>query len=133
MDVAALITWVLTALGGLVLLGTWFSKRNGERTSSRIGPQLILSHFLLAAAGLVLWLVYVLGVDAAALQWLALVLLLVVAALGFTMFSRWLADHRSRPVPDTPEQYFPAAVVALHGLLGAVTVALVAAVALGLT
>lgn len=132
MDVAALITWVLTALGGFVLLGTWLTKRRSpEIEPSRIGPGLITSHFLLAALGLVLWLVHVLGGDGTVLATVALVLLLVVAGLGFAMFGRWLADRRREPVPGRPEQRFPVAVVAGHGLLGAVTLALVVWTALG--
>lgn len=132
MDIAALITWVVTALGGFVLLGTWLSHRNRPETrESRIGPGLIFGHFLLAATGLVIWLVHVLGVDGAALQWLALVILLVVATLGFAMFARWLSDRRGATTPDTPEQRFPVIVVGAHGLLGAVTLVLVALVAFG--
>jgi hypothetical protein len=132
MDVAALIVWIVTALGGFVLLGTWFTKRNTDTNEpSRIGPGLVLSHFALAALGLVLWLVYVLASDVGALPTVALLILLAVAALGFTMFARWLADRRRDPVPDRPEQRFPVAVVGLHGLAGAVTLGLVAWVALG--
>ena len=86
---------------------------------------------LLAAAGLVIWLVYVLGVDAPALSWLALLILVAVAVLGFTMSARWWADRQREPRPQTPEQHLPVAVVGLHGLLGAITLVLVALVAFG--
>jgi hypothetical protein len=59
---AALITWVLTAGGGFVLLAIWLSRgglRQQEERGNRIRPPLIMSHFLLAAAGLVLWIIYV--------------------------------------------------------------------------
>jgi hypothetical protein len=61
MKVAALITWVITALGGLILLGTWLSRgglRARETGASRFPLGLIFGHFLLAATGLVLWVVY---------------------------------------------------------------------------
>jgi hypothetical protein len=51
-----LITWVVTAGGGFVLLAVWLA-RDGMRQqgegANRIRPPLIMSHFLLAAAGLV--------------------------------------------------------------------------------
>ena len=60
MDWAALITWVLTAGGGFVLLVIWL--RNGgmkQSASGGFGRLVILTHFALAATGLVLWIVYV--------------------------------------------------------------------------
>ncbi len=97
MGVAALITWVITALGGAVLLGTWLSRgglRESSAGASRFPPALILGHFLLAAVGLVLWIVY-LATDAEGLTWVAFVILLVVALLGFTMLARWLQGRRA--------------------------------------
>ena len=139
MEVAALVTWVVTALGGFVLLGTWIGRggmRERDAGASRFPPGLIFGHFLLAAAGLLLWIVY-LATDAAALRWVALAILVVVALLGFTMAARWLQDRRA-PVaagapssPRPPEQHFPVAVVVLHGLLAATTLVLVLLVALG--
>jgi hypothetical protein len=51
MSVAALITWIITALGGAVLLGTWLSRgglRARDTGASRFAPGPILGHFLLA-------------------------------------------------------------------------------------
>ena len=133
---AALITWVLTAGGGFVLLSIWLA-RGGMRSQaagSRIRPPLIMSHFLLAATGLVLWIVYLID-DSSALAWIAFALLLVVALLGFTMFGIWLRRRQSAtggPTPDTPaEQHFPIAIVGLHGLLAATTLVLVLLAAAG--
>lgn len=133
---AALITWVLTAGGGFVLLSIWLA-RGGMRSQaagSRIRPPLIMSHFLLAATGLVLWIVYLID-DSSALAWIAFALLLVVALLGFTMFGIWLRRRQSAtggPTPDTPaEQHFPVAIVGLHGLLAATTLVLVLLAAAG--
>jgi hypothetical protein len=136
MEWAALITWVLTAGGGFVLLSIWLA-RGGMRSQaggSRIRPPLILSHFLLAATGLVLWIVYVVN-DSSTLAWIAFVLLLVVALLGFTMFGIWLRRRQAAAggtSPDTPpEQHFPVAIVGLHGLLAATTLVLVLLAAAG--
>src|SRR4051812_12026172 len=98
MEWAALITWVLTAGGGFVLLSIWRSrggmKQQGEG-GSRIRPPLILSHFLLAAAGLVVWIIYLVS-DSDALAWIAFVMLAIVAGLGWTMFAIWLRRRRAR-------------------------------------
>ena len=133
---AALITWVLTAGGGFVLLSIWLA-RGGMKSGAggRIKPPLIMSHFLLAATGLVLWIVYVVN-DSSALAWIAFVLRLVVALLGFTMFGIWLRRRQSGAggaTPDTPaEQHFPIAIVGLHGLLAATTLVLVLLAAAGI-
>jgi len=129
---AALITWVITAGGGFVLLTIWLSRggmRQQEGGRRRIRPQLIMSHFLLAASGLVLWVIF-LVTDSDALAWIAFALLLVVAALGFTMFAIWLQRRRALDPAaagvDTPaEQHFPVSIVGLHGLLAATTLVLV--------
>lgn len=140
MEWAALITWALTAGGGLVLLTIWLSRGGMQQRpegGNRIRPPLIMSHFLLAATGLVLWVIYVIT-DSDALAWIAFVLLLVVALLGFTMFSIWLRRRQARGsvtetvTPDTPaEQHFPVAVVGLHGVLAATTLVLVLLTAIG--
>lgn len=135
MDVTALVLWVIAAGGGFVMLGMWATKRNQEGTApSRIGPGPILTHFLLAAIGLVIWIVYTFVSDTSGLAWAALAILVVVAALGFTMFGRWLSDRREPTDPQAenrPEQRFPVAVVGLHGLFAAATLVVVLLVALG--
>lgn len=131
MDIAALIAWVLAAGGGFVMLGIWLSRRNRpEAGRSRFPASLIFGHFGLAALGLVLWLVYVFAVDTAALNWIAVGILVVVALLGFTMFARWLRGRQAGEA-DAPEQHFPVLVVGGHGLLAVVTVVLVLLSALG--
>jgi hypothetical protein len=136
MEWAALVTWVLTAGGGFVLLSIWLARggMKSQAAGNRIKPPLIMSHFLLAATGLVLWIIYVVN-DSSALAWIAFVLLLVVALLGFTMFAIWLRRRRagvSAATTDTPaEQHFPIAIVGLHGLLAATTLVLVLLAAAG--
>jgi len=135
MEWAALITWLLTAAGGFVLLLVWVN-RGGMRQKepgNRIRPPLIMSHFLLAATGLVLWIVYVFS-DTDALAWIAFAILVVVALLGWTMFAIWLRRRRTTESAeaDRPaEQNFPVPVVALHGVLAVTTVVLVFLAAVG--
>jgi len=127
---AALILWVVTALGGFYLLVTWLrhgGMQQADRPGRRIKPPLILGHFALAATGLVLWLIYVAS-DSDALAWIAFVLLLVVALLGFTMLAAWLAQRggaAAAETADAAERNFPQAVVGLHGVLAATTLVLV--------
>jgi hypothetical protein len=139
MEWAALIAWVLTAGGGFVLLLIWVSRGGMQQKESgnRIRPPLILSHFLLAATGLVLWIVYVFS-DSDALAWTAFAILVVVALLGWTMFAIWLRRRRGQEaVADTAapgppaEQHFPVPVVAVHGALAVTTVVLVFLAAIG--
>ena len=131
---AALIAWVLTAGGGFVLLTIWLAgggMHQQREGGDRIRPPLILSHFLLAATGLVIWIIY-LAADKDILKWIAFAFLVVVALLGFTMFTIWWRRRQSRGAvreavsPDTPaEQHFPVAIVGLHGVLAVTTVVLV--------
>lgn len=133
---AALITWVLTAGGGFVMLGLWL--RHGgmgraERDGRRIRPPLIFGHFGLAATGLVLWIIYVIG-DSEVLAWIAVAVLVPVALLGFAMLAIWLQRRQARaPAGAAPtreaagepaEQRFPVPVVIGHGLLAVATLVL---------
>jgi hypothetical protein len=139
MEWVALIAWIVTAGGGFVLLSIWLARggmRQGREPGTRIRPPLILSHFGLAAAGLVLWIIYVAS-DSKALAWIAFVILAVVAVLGWTMFAIWWQRRQRAAVreavdPGTPaEQHFPVSVVTLHGLLAVTTVVLVFLTAIG--
>jgi hypothetical protein len=139
MDWAALISWILTAGGGFVLLTLWL--RNGGMRQRESGGQirspLIFSHFGLAATGLVLWIIYLVS-DSDALAWIAFAILLLVAVLGFTMFAIWW-QRRQASAAGAPastaglpaEQHFPVAIVTLHGLLAVTTVVLVLLAAVG--
>ncbi|MEU4340467.1 hypothetical protein AB0H00_04220 [Nocardia sp. NPDC023852] len=130
MDIAALVTWVLTASGGAFLLGTWIAKGGLRRKdASHFPPALIFGHFALAAIGLIIWIVY-LPTDNRTLAWIAFALLVPVALLGFLMLARWLPTYQNRTTNDIvgserPEQHFPVAVVVGHGLLAVITVLLV--------
>jgi hypothetical protein len=137
MDIAALVAWVVTALGGFVLLGRWIAEGGlrAQRTgNTRFPAPLVFGHFLLAAAGLVLWIVY-LAADRGALAWTAFGVLVAVALLGFALFGRWLPVRRAAAPAGgetaPPERALPVPVVAAHGLVAATTVVLVLLAALG--
>jgi hypothetical protein len=139
MEWAALIAWVVTAGGGFVLLIRWL--RHGgmhQREGGQIRPILILSHFTLAATGLVLWIAFVAS-DSDALAWIAFAILVVVALLGWTMFAIWYQRRQGQavvteasPSSGVPaEQSFPVAIVTLHGIGAVTTVVLVFLAAIG--
>ena len=138
MEWAALISWIVTAGGGFVLFTLWL--RHGgmrQREGRQIRPPLILSHFGLAALGLVLWIIY-LASDSDALAWIAFAILVVVALLGGTMFFIWWGRRQAGAAVEPAstagmpaEQHFPVLVVALHGLLAVTTLVLVLLAAAG--
>ena len=128
MAVAALITWIIAAGLGFVMLGQWVAGGGARGTASTtFKPALIFGHFLLAATGLIVWIIYVIaGTDA--LVWVAFALLVVVAVLGEVMFLRWF---RGRGTSTTVESRFPLPVVYAHGLFAVTTVVLVLLIGLG--
>lgn len=138
MTVAALIAWLVTAAGGFYLLGTWLAQ--GGMRSSRFPKGVIFGHFALAALGLIVWIVYLVA-GTQALAWVAFVLLVPIAALGFTMLARWVPTYRSRTtvaagaraaVGDAPaERHLPVVAVGAHGLVAVATVVIVLLAALG--
>ena len=136
MDIAALVAWIVTALGGFVLLARWISGGGlgpQQKGTTRFPAPVVFGHFLLAAAGLVVWIVY-LAADTGALAWTSFVILAIVALLGFTLFARWLPGYRTASAPDETapaERHLPVPVVAAHGLLGATTLVLVLLAAAG--
>ncbi|MGW7256568.1 hypothetical protein [Streptomyces sp. NPDC054834] len=148
MDIAALIAWVVTALGGFYMLGTWIQRggiRQQQSGTSRLPAPVVFGHFALAAVGLVVWIIYVVA-DKSALAWTAFGLLLPVALLGFVMLARWIPVYRDRtasgaaPAATGPgaqgavpaERHFPLAVVLAHGLFAVLTLILVLLTALGI-
>jgi hypothetical protein len=108
-------------------------------------PALIFGHFLLAAAGLVLWIIY-LAIRNDVLGWVALIVLGVVAVLGITLFALWIpAYQRSRataaagaqpsaqaPADTAQERSFPVAIVGAHGVLAVATLVLVVLTMVGI-
>jgi hypothetical protein len=149
MAVAALIAWLVTAAGGFWMLGIWISRggmRGRGAGASRFPVPVILGHFLLAAAGLVIWIIYV-AVHTKALAWAAFVVLLPVAVLGFVMLLRWLPAWRANRVlvtaggpgaasiagGDPAERHLPVPVIIGHGVLAVVTLLLAALTAAGVS
>ncbi len=149
MALVALITWLITASGGLYLLAIWLIEYDHEFQSAaatRLPVPVIGAHALLALGGLTVWAGYLIT-DASRLAWVAVVTLGVVALLGLTMAARWVGVYRthsdpaavavpvaagglSSKVPVPPERHFPLPVVVAHGLFAAATIVLVLLTAL---
>lgn len=145
MSVIALGTWIVAALGGLFLLAIWLIEYDPEFQSAaatRLPVPVLTAHALLALAGLVIWVVYLVA-DSERLAELAAGVLLVVALLGMTMAARWIRVYRAHPAranPDAgtgqatvpPERNFPLPVVIGHGVFAVTTLTLVLLTALGI-
>jgi hypothetical protein len=149
MGLVALITWIITASGGLYLLAIWLIEydRDFHRAlATHLPVPVISAHALLAITGLVLWALY-LVVDERRLAVAASLVLVAVASLGLIMGVRWIRVYRSNPAREpagsggeprqvdvrpgvVPERSFPLPVVIGHGVFAAATLVLVLSTAL---
>jgi hypothetical protein len=149
MPVIALITWIITALGGLYLLAIWLIEYDPDfqrAAATRLPIPVVSGHVLFALGGLALWLMY-LVTDQDIYAWGTIAVLAFVATFGITMAVRWIGVYRAGPVrasvPVTPvpqgsgalavppERHFPVSVVIGHGILAAATIVLVVLTVLG--
>lgn len=136
MALAALVLWILTAVGGATMAAIWIAGRGPEHHRhgrSRFSVRRLGSHAGLALVGLALWAAF-LATESAATGIAALLLLPAVAGLGVLLLLTWLAGRGGRPASsgaDTaPEQRIPPPLVAGHGALAVATlVAVVVALA----
>jgi len=143
MPIAALITWAITAGFGSFMLARWISHgglRAGDNRATHFPPARVFTHFLLAAGGLVVWIVY-LVTDNSLLAWVAFADLVLVALLGGLLVMRWARDGRvamraggssDAAEVDLAEQHIPRPPVLLHGAFAVSTVVLVLLSALGI-
>jgi preprotein translocase subunit SecG len=147
MAIAALVTWIITAGFGFFMLVRWATHgglRKVEGAETHLPPVRVLTHFGLAAAGLIVWIIY-LVTDNTLLAWIAVADLVVVAIIGVVMVRQWAKDGRaamaaatagaapsSAGVADIAEQHIPRPPVVLHGIFAVSTLVLVLLTALGL-
>jgi hypothetical protein len=140
-----LITWFTAVLMGLFMLAVWLIENDVTDQGvapSRLPALVIFAHVFLAAAGLAMWVTY-LVVERMMFAWIAIGILGGIAVLGATMFLRWIPVYRqpARPVNTgqlpggmtavPAEGSFPVVVVAFHGLLAVSTLVLALLTALG--
>ena len=137
---AALAAWVLTAAAGTYLLAGWLADRlAGARRprkwrpgpggrAGEPGAGFIVGHFGLALGGLVLWIAFVVT-GLAALAWIAVVLVVIIASLGMAVLAAALPEP-SRDAAAADRRRLPVAVIASHGVLATLTILLVVLAAL---
>jgi manganese efflux pump family protein len=132
---AALISWLLTAASGGYLLVGWLSHggmRRQRTSAAGLPPVVILSHFGLAASGLLVWIGYLLTSWTPA-AWIAVGMLMPVVGLGISTLL--LAAPDSGPAADVQvatagsaalgRRGMPVVMIAAHGVLATLTVLLV--------
>jgi hypothetical protein len=151
MSIAALITWIITAGFGFFMLIRWATRggvRKVEGAGTHLPPYRVFTHFGLAAAGLIVWIIY-LVTDSTLLAWIAFADLILVAILGLVMVTQWRKDGRAAMAAaaqstaggttagagpaggaaaagvDLAEQHIPRAPVVIHGIFAVSTVILV--------
>jgi hypothetical protein len=140
MQIAALVTWVITASFGSFMLIRWASRgglRRGGAAATHFSRARVFTHFGLAAGGLVVWIAY-LVTNSSLLAWIALADLFLVATLGALLVTRWAKDGRAAmrgsPPPggvELAEQQISRPPVVLHGIFAVSTLVLVLLSALG--
>jgi len=144
MSVAALFTWMITILAGLILFVIWIIEYDREfqtAAATRLPVPVISAHVLLGLGGLMLWVSYLL-LDEERLAWATVAALGTVAVLGLVMAARWIRVYRTvadpgpsltRTTTVPPERNFPLPVVVTHGILAVTTLVLVLLTALGVS
>jgi hypothetical protein len=132
MQWAALIAWIITALGGLALAFHW-ARHGGLRQQEGIRTPRLATHLGTAVVGLGLWIAYLASGDTV-LAWLAVGVLVVVALIGISMLLLSLRGQTNTIRTEAPaEGVLPLPLVVLHGALAmtTVTLALLAALEIG--
>jgi uncharacterized membrane-anchored protein len=120
---AALVLWIMTAVGGAYMAAVLL--RTGNRASSAVASHLpsglVFGHGFLALAGLAAWAVYM-DTNTDAFGWGLVILLVLVAGGGSVMFLRWHRDRKQHAGERLAEQQIPSGIVHLHGGLAALTI-----------
>lgn len=101
MPVIALITWIITALGGLFLLAIWLIEYDPDfqrAAATRLPVPVVATHVLLAVGGLFIWVGYLLT-DEDLFAWIAFADMAVVVTFGMTMALRWVGVYRAKADP----------------------------------
>jgi hypothetical protein len=156
MSIAALITWIVTAGFGFFMLIRWATRggvKKVDGAGTHLPPVRVFTHFGLAAAGLIIWIIYVVT-DSTILAWIAVVDLVIIATIGVVMVRQWAKDGRAAMAAaaagardanagtvearrvdagtvDLAEQHIPRPPVVLHGIFAVSTLILVLLTALG--
>jgi manganese efflux pump family protein len=131
---AALGAWLVTAAAGSYLLAGWLAV-TGRRRARRLRTLqvratgltrgFVVGHFGLALTGLGIWIAF-LGTGVAALAWVSVGLVILIAGLGMGVLAADLPEPGARRRGG-----LPVTVIAIHGALATTTILLVLLAALG--
>ena len=150
MATAALVTWLITAGFGFFMLIRW-ATHGGLREAPGAGTNFprvrVFAHFGMAAAGLIVWIIYLVTGNTI-WAWIAVADLILVALLGGLLVRQWTKDGRAAMASaarsdagaspsaagavDLAEQHIPRPPVVLHGIFAVSTVILVLLSAIGI-
>jgi hypothetical protein len=100
MTIVALITWIVTALGGLYLLAIWLIEYDPDfqrAAATRLPVPVVAGHVLFAVGGLAVWLMYLIT-DEEIFAWSTMAILAFVVTFGLTMAVRWIGVYRAGPI-----------------------------------
>jgi hypothetical protein len=147
MSLAALVTWLITAGFGFFMLVRWATRgglRKVDGAGTHLPPVRVFTHFGLAVAGLILWIIYLVTGNTT-LAWIAAADLVVVASIGLVMARQWAKDGRAAMAAatagaaradaggvDLAEQHIPRPPLLIHGVFAVSTLVLVVLTALGI-
>jgi hypothetical protein len=112
LGIAALTTWLIDAVSGAYMLGTWVARGGMHQqltTGDRLAPRVVFTHFGIATTGLLVWVSF-LTTRWIPLAWLAVGLLMLVIGLGISTVTLWTpfpahradVDVDADPVPGAP-------------------------------
>jgi hypothetical protein len=138
LGLAALGAWLGTAVAGSYLLAGWLmtgDQRRGRAVRRTFRPRriraagltrgFIIGHFGLALVGLGIWIAF-LGTGVAALAWVSVGAVILIAGLGMGVLSADLPEPGARA-----GRSLPVTVIAVHGAFATTTILLVLLAAIG--
>jgi hypothetical protein len=119
LGIAALTTWLIDAISGAYMLGTWIARGGMHQqltTGDRLAPRVVFTHFGIATTGLLVWISF-LTTRWVPLAWLAVGLLMLVIGLGISTVTLWtpFPAHRADADPDPDAGAVPGAAPAAGG------------------
>jgi len=110
LGIAALTTWLIDAVSGANMLGTWIPRgglHQQRTTGDRLAPRVVFTHFGIATTGLLVWVSY-LVTSWIPLAWLAVCLLMLVIGLGISTVTLWTPFPAHRADAGTAAEPTPA-------------------------
>jgi hypothetical protein len=117
LGIAALTTWLIDAVSGAYMLGTWVVRGGMHQqltTGDRLAPRVVFTHFGIATTGLLVWVSY-LATRWVPLAWVAVGLLMLVIGLGISTVTLWTPFPAHRATADADADPLPGGAPAAGG------------------